>query len=316
MSRSDLSVVIVSWNTQQLLRDCLTSLSRHLASIEHEVIVVDNASTDGSAEMVQREFEHVRLIQNEDNTGFGAANNQAMAVAEGRYFLLLNSDTYLRDDSVAKLCRKVMSHPDIGVAQCQLYFPDGRIQYTAHRFPSLGRILFEALGVYKLMPGRAPKILLRGYWNHQSERDVDWVIGAFMLLPRQVFQATGGFDERLFMYGEDREWCFRIRRRGWRIRYYPEASIVHIGHASANLGLGERRLALCLQRDQEFYVEQFGRGKALVMMVALIIGSAARVAYYAARVRAGGAQAGGYQAMQPEVNATLRILTRLALGQH
>jgi GT2 family glycosyltransferase len=259
--------------------------------------------------MVATEFPETVLLRNAENVGFGPANNQAMAAASGRYFLLLNSDTYLTDDSVVSLFARVNSEPEIGVAQCRLWFPDGRLQYTAYRFPSLSLILFEALGMYKLFKRRAPGILLRGYWDHATERDVDWVIGAFMLMPRKVYEQTQGFDESLFLYGEDREWCFRIRQRGWRIRFYPSASIVHVGHASSNISLG-----LSLQRDRDFFIERFGRGRATVMMVALVAGAAARAAYYAARAAVGGGRAEAYGKMRPELNATFAILCRLTLG--
>lgn len=311
----DLSVIIVSWNTEDLLRRCIASLGEHLSDVPHEVVVVDNASSDGSAAMVDAEFPDVRLIRNAANVGFGAANNQGMAAAAGSYLLLLNSDTYLTDDSVARLLSTVRAQPGVGVAQCRLFFPDGRLQYTAYRFPSLHLILFEALGLYKLFPRQAPGILLRGYWDHSAERDVDWVIGAFMLMPREVYEQTNGFDERLFLYGEDREWCFRIRQHGWRIRFYPSGSVVHVGHASSDISLGRRRLALCLQRDRDFFIERFGRGRAALIMLVLVAGAAVRTAYYAARGAAGGERAHAYRQMQPEVATSFRILLSLTLGR-
>jgi GT2 family glycosyltransferase len=311
----ELSVIIISWNTRDLLRDCLASIAKDLTGLSHEVIVVDNDSSDDSAAMVASEFPDVRLLRNDKNAGFGAANNQAMRIARGDWFLLLNSDTYLTDDSVARLVDRVKALADVGVAQCRLYFTDGRLQYTTHRFPSMALTLFEALGVYKLVPSRAPDVLLRGYWDHDSERDVDWVIGAFMLVRREVFEETGGFDERIHMYGEDREWCYRIRQVGWRIRFYPQASIVHVGHASSDIGLGNKRLALCLRRDRDFYVEQHGRTRATIMMSMLVVGAVLRVAYYAVRVRMGGERAEAYRLMQPEVSATLRIQLALILGR-
>jgi GT2 family glycosyltransferase len=265
--------------------------------------------------MVAEAFPSVRLIRNRDNIGFGAANNQAMRVANGSWFLLLNSDAKLVDGSVAELFGAVRETSDIGVAACRLLLPDGRVQGSTYPFPSLRLILFEGLGLYKLVPKRAPEILLRGYWDHASERDVDWVIGAFMLLPREVFEQTGGFDERLFLYGEDREWCYRIRRRGWRIRFYPSATVAHARHASADIGLGDERQALCLQRDRDFYVEEFGRSRASVMMAVQVIGATLRVGYYMVRGALGGSRAEAYRAMQPHLVGTLKLLLALALGR-
>ncbi len=247
---AELSVIIVNWNTQAILRDCLSSVARHLAPIEHEVIVVDNASSDGSPEMVAAEFPAVRLVRNTENRGFGTANNQGMALARGNWLLLLNSDTQLTDGSVAELCGRVRHEPGLAIAHCRLVYPDGRLQHSTYRFPSLRRTLLEDLGLYKLLgTKRAGEALLGGYWDHDEERDVDAVAGAFMLLPRAVFEQTGGFDERLFMYGEDLEWCRRVREFGGRIRFYPQASIVHLGHASTEMRMGDDRVALCLSAN-------------------------------------------------------------------
>jgi len=312
-SRPDLSIIIVNWNTRELVQACLSSISGNLASVPHEVIVVDNASRDGSPEMIATEFPHVRLVANAENVGFAVANNQAMKAARGRWFMLLNSDTELVDDSVARLLERVRDEPDIGVAHCQLRFRDGRLQHTAYRFPSIRLALFEDLGFYKLMPRRAPEALLGGYWHYAEERDVDWVAGAFMLLPREVFEQTGGFDERLFMYGEDMEWCYRIRDRGWRIRYYPAASIMHVDHASSEIRWGDERIALCLRRQRDIYIERNGRRRGTVLMLLRVVGASLRTAYYSLRVGLGGPRAGAYRDMQPYVRATFRALISLTL---
>src|SRR5258708_32715740 len=152
MNAPDLSIIIVSWNTRELLRDCVSSIQEHLGGVPHEVIVVDNASSDDSVEMINSEFPDVRVINNHENVGFGVANNQGMRAAAGEWVLLLNSDTQLVDDSVARLFRKVAGENQVGVAQCRLFFPDGRLQHSTHRFPSLGLTLFEGIGVYKLFP--------------------------------------------------------------------------------------------------------------------------------------------------------------------
>lgn len=309
----ELSVIIVNWNTQKLTRACLRSLAQHLTRISHEVIVVDNASHDGSQEMIRREFPKVHLIANDENVGFGVANNQAMRVATGKWFLLLNSDTELQDDSVARLFERLRDTSDIGVAHCQLRFPDGRLQHTAYRFPSIRLALLEDLGLYKLTPRLTPTALLGGYWSYEEERDVDWVAGAFMLLPRKVFEQTGGFDERLFMYGEDMEWCYRIRDRGWRIRYYPDASVVHVDHASSEMRWGDERVALCLRRQRDIYEQRHGRGRGSVLIGLRVIGAALRAAYYSIRGRVGGRQAQPYRDMEPYLRSTLRALVALAL---
>ena len=309
-----LSVVIVNWNTREILRDCLASLSDHLAPVDHEVIVVDNASGDGSAEMVARDFPDVRLIRNTENVGFGAANNQAMRVATGEWLLLLNSDTLLTDDSVARLFDEIRLRTDLGVAHCRLRFPDGRLQYSAHRFSTLRLAVLEDLGLYKLLGRkRAGETLLGGYWEHDDERDVDWVIGAFMLLPRDVFRLTGGFDERIFMYGEDIEWCHRIADANRPIRFFPQAEIVHRDHSSSEMRYGDERVALCLRRQHDLFRERNGSARARLFMAVRVTGAALRAAWYSARARAGGRRGDAYRAMQPSVVGTYRLLRGMAM---
>ena len=311
----DLSVIVVNWNTRERLRDCLASVEKHLSRLDHEVIVVDNASSDGSPEMVEREFPRVRLARNDRNAGFGRANNQAMAIAEGRWFLLLNSDTILVDDSVETLFGQVQREPGLGIAHCRLNLPDGRVQHTAYRFPSLGLALVEDLGLYKLMPkATAGAMLLSGYWDYCEERDVDWVAGAFMLLPRTVFAETGGFDERLFMYGEDMEWCYRIRDRGWRVRYYPQTQITHFDHVSSDLRWGDERIAICLRRRYDIYRERQGKARAALLVALNSAGAALRVAYYSMRML-GGPRAQAYSEMRAYSARALRELFALAVAR-
>lgn len=309
----ELSVVIVNWNTQELTRNSLASLERHLANVDHEVIVVDNASHDGSPEMIAAEFPHARLIRNTENVGFGVANNQGMRRALGSWLLLLNSDTELIDGSVARLLAHARGEPGLGVAHCRLQFPDGRLQHSAYRFPSVRLALFEGTGVYKLLPKRAGKILLGGYWDYAQERDVDWVAGAFMLLPREVFEQTGGFDERLFMYGEDLEWCYRIRDGGWRIRYYPDATVMHVDHASADIRWGDERIVLCLTRQRDIFAQRHSRVLATLLMAVGVIGATVRSVYYAVRIAARGPRSDAYRQMQRYQHLAVRTMLSLML---
>jgi GT2 family glycosyltransferase len=310
---TDLSVVVVNWNTRERLHACLASLENYLSGVTHEVIVVDNASSDGSPDMVEEQFPAVRLIRNEDNVGFGRANNQAMRVAQGKWFLLLNSDTELFDDSVADLFDAIRDEQDIGVAHCSLRFPDGRQQFSTYRFPSLKLALLEDLGLYKFMSDeRAGKALLAGYWDYDEERDVDWVAGAFMLMPRAVFDATNGFDERLFMYGEDLEWCQRIRDHGWRIRFFPQASVTHFDHTSSDIRWGDKRVALCLMRQRDIYEERNGSARTFALMGIRVIGATLRTAYYMVRSHVG-PRAGAYREMRKITARSLVALLPLFL---
>lgn len=248
------SAIVVSWNTREILRGCLSSVERHLASIPHELIVVDNASDDGSPEMVQREFPGARLLRNEANLGFGRGANRGMQTARAPLCLLLNSDAYLLDSSLGDLAARMQSSLSVGVAGPRVLLDEsGRIQYSARRFPSVARIALAELWLYRLMPrSRAANALLGSHWDHAQEREVDWLVGACLLVRREAFEQTGGFDPAIFMYGEEVEWCYRIREKGWRILFSPSAQVLHLNHKSADRLFGDAgRMDRCVLADDD-----------------------------------------------------------------
>jgi asparagine synthase (glutamine-hydrolysing) len=305
--RPAVSVIIVSWNTLELTRAALQSLRDHFGSIPHEVVVVDNASTDGSQEMVEAEFPDVRLIKNSENVGFGRANNQGMGVARGAWFLLLNSDAALIDDSVATLWRRISGDRTLGIAHCRLISPDGSLQHTTYRFPSVRVAALDNLGLSRLASAHVREDLLGSYWDQTYERDVDSVAGAFMLLPRDVFEETRGFDERIFMYGEDIEWCYRIQQRGWRVRYFPDATVRHQNHASSDKWVDDTaRVAIAIAAQREMVANQDGRLAAAFYMSVLVLGTSLRLVYYRARGRGSSGPSDRFRAMVPGYAALLR----------
>ena len=306
----DVSVIVVSFNTRDLLRSALQSVDTHLAGTSFETIVVDNASTDGSPEMVAAEFPHARVIRNTENVGFGRANNQAMRVATGEWFMLLNSDAAIGDRAVLDVLERAKSFPDLGVAHCRLESGDGSLQHSTYRFPSLWTALLEDAFLTRLLPARRRgEVLLGGYWDHAHERDVEWVSGAFMLVRAQVFRDTGGFSDDIFMYGEEMEWCRRIKRAGWRIRYFPGATVTHLEHKSTELvWSNEERVALCIERSQEFYESDAGRVKGRLFALVKVAGAGARAGYYTVRAaRPGGA---AYEPHRRYARMTLPMLAR------
>ena len=243
-----LSVIVVSWNTTEVLRGCLESVREHLADDEHEVIVVDNASSDGSPEMVVRDFPEIGLIRNTENLGFGAGCNVGMAASRGDAFLLLNSDARLVGDAAQDLLTILRARPDVGVVGPRLIGEDGRLQASARRFPSIWRLALTELGLYRLLSRRqAADELLGHYWDHGEERQADWLVGACFLVRRRVFEQTGGFDPGMFLYGEEVEWCRRIRACGWEVLFTPAPTVLHLDHRSADVLLGSRgRIDRCL----------------------------------------------------------------------
>ncbi len=248
-----LSVIVVSWNTREILRDCLAAVCRHLPAGARELVVVDNASADGSAEMVAEQFPEARLIRNAANLGFGRAANQGMSAASGDHLLLLNSDAFLLDDSLLALSRRLERDTTLGLVGPRIELDDGHLQSSARRFPSVGRLALSELWLYRLLSRRrAADLLLGPYWAHDAEREADWLVGACLLLRREVFERTGGFDPAIFMYGEEVEWCHRVRGAGWRILFCPEAQVRHLNHKSADKLFGDAgRTDRCLLAEDD-----------------------------------------------------------------
>jgi N-acetylglucosaminyl-diphospho-decaprenol L-rhamnosyltransferase len=238
---TDLSVSVVSYRTPAPLRECLKALERERSLLEMDVTVVDNASGDGSAEMVAADFRWVHLIRNDRNLGFGAAHNQAMRLANGRCLLILNSDTTPAVGALRTLVEFLDGHPNVAVAGPRLRYPDGRVQPSRRRFPTIATLLFESTQVQRFWPENA--VLRRYYVADRSDdepQDVDWLVGACLCVRASAAAEVGLFDERFFMYSEELDWCRRFRAAGWHIAYVPEAEVTHLEGASARLDLGAR----------------------------------------------------------------------------
>ncbi|RLT93662.1 glycosyltransferase family 2 protein [Ketobacter sp.] len=238
-----LSIVIVSWNTKDILDDCLESVYRETDGIEFEVIVVDNDSQDGSAEMVKEKYPGVILIVNEKNVGFAAANNIGFNYCNGKYILLLNSDTVVLDGALQKTVSYADQHPDLGVLSCKILNDDHTLQPNCSMYPSLLNSVLFITGLYKAFPrskffGRAQMT----WWDYDDERQVQVLKGCFMLVRKEALDATGPMDERFFMYSEEVDWCFRFSKAGWKLGYFPDASIIHLGGVSAAKLGGSRAL--------------------------------------------------------------------------
>jgi N-acetylglucosaminyl-diphospho-decaprenol L-rhamnosyltransferase len=233
---TDLSVCIVSWNTRELLRGCLDSIHGQQWQSSLEVIVVDNASTDGSAAMVRREFPQVRLIANSHNFGFARGSNQAFTQAHGRYALVLNSDIAVKPGALDSMVRFMDRHPDAGMIGCELLNPDGSPQRSCWRgFPSLSTALGDALYLWRLAPSLAwGPANLRRQTDSGEPVEVDHLLGACMMVRREVIAQVGGMNEGLFLFLEDTEWCYRLRANSWKIYYVPSAQMIHFGQGSVH----------------------------------------------------------------------------------
>jgi GT2 family glycosyltransferase len=224
----DISFIIVNWNTRDILINCLNSIYKTVKDIDFEVLVVDNNSTDGSQEAIKKRFPEANLIENKTNTGFAHANNQALKKMQGRYALLLNSDTILQDGAVGNLLSFMNDFPKAGIAGAQLLNDDGSKQNSIDNFPSIETEIFNKSFLRLLFPNKYPG--KRRSYNNPIE--VDSVIGACMIVRKEAIDEVGVFDEDYFIFLEETDWCFRMHKNGWKVYHVPDARVFHIsGHS-------------------------------------------------------------------------------------
>jgi N-acetylglucosaminyl-diphospho-decaprenol L-rhamnosyltransferase len=241
------SIVIVSFNSREHLERCLGEV----AGGAHEVVVVDNSSSDGSQALVREQFPSVTLVELEENLGFGAANNVGMDAARGDLFLLLNSDAWPVGDAIERLEAFAAARPRAGIVGPRLSNPDGSLQRSVRGWPTPWRLATEYLFLRRL--GRRTRALNAFYgagFDHESVRVVEVVKGAVMLVRRDAYEATGGFDPSFFMYGEEMDLCFRVGRAGWEVVFDPGAEFVHVGGVSTGARWGERPSFGPMRREQ------------------------------------------------------------------
>jgi GT2 family glycosyltransferase len=223
----DLSVVVASYNTRDLLRQCLRSLKTATSNLATEIIVVDNSSLDGTGAMVSQEFPDVRLLANPSNEGFAKANNRALKSARGRFVLMLNPDTLVPPDTIQPLVEFLSANPKVGLVGCRVDRPDGRLDEACKRgFPTPFSAFARFLALDKIFPRRLGSYRRLGD-DPAGRYEVDAVVGAFMLVRRETLDDVGGLDEDYFMFGEDLDWCYRVKQRDWQIYYVGDRSIVH-----------------------------------------------------------------------------------------
>ncbi|MCS7066857.1 MAG: glycosyltransferase family 2 protein, partial [Fimbriimonadales bacterium] len=249
-----LSLCIVNWNTRELLRACLRSIYQYPPDEPFEVIVVDNASTDGSAEMVRAEFPQVILMANSENRGYARGNNQAMERAQGEFILLLNPDTEMRPNTLRNALRFLREHPEVGAIGAKQLFPDGRVQPSVRGFPTPRNLLFEVLGLARLCPRSRLLAAYRMRWfTYDHPMPVDQPMGTFLMVRRAVLEQVGLMDEAFPLFFNDVDWCYRIWQAGWQIWFVPEVEILHHGGAST------RQVRPAAIRESHRALEQFYR---------------------------------------------------------
>lgn len=255
----DLSIVIVTFNSARYIDACLSSIQEHTRDVSHEVIVIDNASSDATVEALRR-YGHVRLFVRQTNAGLSSAINEAVALSRGVYIASLNPDVEVRPGVLSTLVEYLKCHADVGVVAPRLINPDGTLQLSCRAFPGYATALFNRHSTLtRLLPNsRHARRYLMTDFDHQSIRDVDWVSGAMLLLPRRVFNAVGGWDAGYFMYNEDVDLCRRVHDARYRVVYNPTVSVVHhIGGSTRSL---PSRMVLERHRSMWRYYRKHLRG--------------------------------------------------------
>jgi GT2 family glycosyltransferase len=273
------SVIVVSFNTREIVRRCLASVLRQ-GTTPLEVIVVDNASMDGTVEMVRSSFPEVTVVANPDNRGFAAANNQALEIAKGEFALVLNPDTEVRPGAIDAVTSFARSNRDAGVVGCRVLRSDGTQDPTLFRTMRLRDVAFDAVVPIRV----ARRFRALGYQRYAGidmtrSHDVESVTGCFMLIPREVWQSVGMMDEDFFIYGEEAEWCHRIRKAGWKVRYFPGAEIVH--HGAASTAQLRDQMAMSLTRSLLLLIQKTqGRTAAYFANILMLLRETPRAALH------------------------------------
>jgi N-acetylglucosaminyl-diphospho-decaprenol L-rhamnosyltransferase len=266
--RRDVTISIVSLNTRGLLAACLESVAAS-TGIEFEVHVVDNGSTDGSPAMVAHDFPHVRLTRSGSNRGFAAANNCAIREADSRYVLLLNPDTIVSRRTIADMVSFMDDHADVGICGPRIVFPDGRFQSCGYRFPTLMSEVRQSKNLNRLLRHLVGDELPLRVGPVPFE--ADWVDGACLLIRRDALTDVGLLDEQFFLYAEELDWCFRVRKAGWRIYALPQVEMLHHqGQSSAQMS--DFSLAHLVETRLRYYRKNHGVALAVVTSVVYVAG--------------------------------------------
>jgi GT2 family glycosyltransferase len=274
-----LSISLVNTNNKVLLRDCLKSLFEQDHGLDFEIILVDNVSTDGSVEMVTAEFPQVAIIRNERRKGFAANHNQAIAASKADLVLVLNEDTVVRAGTLKTMCDFMDAHPKTGALGPKLENPDGTLQKSCYRFPSPMRSMAENLMLVAAFPNCSWWGDYRA-WDHDSERNVDFVSGAAILVRRKVIETTGVLDERFFIYAEETDWCYRMHKDKWDVTFIANATIVHFGGQSS-VAIKDRQFCEFNRSAAKYIRKHYGLWGVVVLRISMVLGALLRVPLFA-----------------------------------
>jgi GT2 family glycosyltransferase len=282
VSKADVSIVIVTWNGKKYALECLDSLRALNTKLALEIIVVDNASSDGTPDVIEQQYPEVKLFRNSDNLGFAKANNSGIAASCGDYVALVNSDVVVPPGCLEKMVDYMKTRPEVGLLGPKMLSPTGEIGQSVNRIPTVWNYFCFALGLHSLVPRSK---LFGGYlmadYAYDKTEDVEVLTGWFWMVPRRALEQVGGLDERFFMYGEDLDWSHRFIKSGWRVVFFAEAEALHYGAASS--GQAPTRFYVEMVRaNLQYFEKHYGRLGGFGFLVATGIHELVRVAAYGA----------------------------------
>ena len=256
----DCSIIIVSYNCKDVLVDCIRSIPDGAKGIETEIILVDNASTDGTPDFVKSEFPNVKLIANSDNKYFSAANNQGMKISKGRYICCLNPDTIVHKDTLTKMIHYMDENLKVGAVGPKLLYKDGSLQPSCRNFLSNKNLLLQHLIPWGYLPDLWRRKYATLKWSHDSIQPVDWVIGACIMVRKEVIDKVGYKDEDFPMFHEETDWCYRMWKAGYPVYFYPDAYVTHLGGETTEAKWGHFVILRYYLAKHTFIKKHFGMG--------------------------------------------------------
>lgn len=305
MGRTRLSIVIVSYNTRELLSQCLGSIYQSDFQDGLEVFVVDNGSSDGSAQLVRDKYPQVSLMANQRNVGFAAANNQALKQVSGEFILLLNPDTVLARDACESMVKFLQAHSEVAAVGAKLIGPEGDVQRSWGSFPNLAGHIFDYLLFGNLWSRLSPMP------SKKESFEIDWVSGAALMVKQEVIEKVGVLDECFFMYAEEKDWCWRMKKAGWKIYYLPRAQVVHYGEASTSQVVSKMHVEF-YRSQLKFLSKHYGKIYRCLLRSVMAVGALERFLVWGAiRVFS----LGQYQVAKQRTKAYFKILKLLCGGK-
>ena len=302
---ADIAVAVVSTNMRDLLRKTLESLAPEQAAGRVEPWVVDNASTDGSADMVREEFPDVKLIALEQNVGYGRAINMVAERTETPWVAPANEDIEVRPGAIERLLETGAAHPEAAVIAPRLVLPDGSTQHSVFAFPTLPLTLAVNLGIARRSRRLGDRLCLEGLWDPEREREVPWAIATFFICRRSAWDEVGGFDREQFIHAEDLDLEWRLRERGWRARYVPGAEVFHVGSAATKKAFGDELMSRYMAASYAWMARRRGLATARTIAFLNAAGAALRLAVF-----------GALAAVRPARFGPARDQARYWLGVH